>query len=239
MKIKYVTLTGADDRTDATKMAELSSKFKFAEWAILFSKSKAGVSRYPSTEWIEKSLPVLSGANLSAHLCGKWVDDANNGNITFFDDKISDAFQRIQLNMAHGRLNKVLNLSTELWGCHMDRPIIIGGPYQKYNLPIPTHKFFQCSAYILFDCSGGRGVLADEWPSLIYHCGKPMLCGYAGGLNPDNLEEELIKIEAIVGDAEIWIDMESGVRNNDEFDLKKCERVLVTASRWVDNAICF
>jgi len=65
--------------------------------------------------------------------------------------------------------------------------------------------------------------------------GKPLLCGYAGGLNPDNIEQELIKIEAVVGDAEIWIDMESGIRNKkDELDLEKCERVLAIAERWAD-----
>ena len=239
MKLKYVTLTGADDRTDAAKMAELSKRFSFVEWAILFSQAKSKVPRYPSYDWVVNALPVLAGTNLSAHLCGKWVDDANNGRITFLDDDDMDsAFGRIQFNMAREKLQKILNWVQPalFWNCVVNKPLILGGPYQKYKIRIPTDKYRQVGVSPLFDCSGGRGILADEWPPLaLDEYGKPLLCGYAGGLNPDNIEQELIKIEAVVGDAEIWIDMESGIRNSkDELDLEKCEMVLAIAERWAD-----
>lgn len=53
--------------------------------------------------------------------------------------------------------------------------------------------------------------------------------GYAGGLNPDNLEEQLTKIAAVVGNNSVSIDMESGVRTNNEFDLDKVRRCLQMA----------
>jgi hypothetical protein len=237
MKLKFVTLTGADDCTNASKMAGLSKKYKFAEWAILFSQSKAGVSRYPSLDWVDKSLPILSGCNLSAHLCGKWVDDAIKGRVTFLDDDaISDAFGRLQFNMAKDRLLNILKHETKFWDCAFDRPIILGGPYQKYKIYIPTDVFALHGANPLLDCSGGRGILPQHWPTIsVGEDGKPIFCGYAGGLGPDNIEEELLRIEDAVGDAEIWVDMESKLRNDkDEFDLEKCEQVLSIASRWVD-----
>jgi hypothetical protein len=238
MKLRYVTLTGADDKTDPLAMRELSEKYKFVEWAILFSQAKAGVSRYPSLDWLEKSLPYFYQMNMSAHLCGKWVDDANKGRITFLDDDdMADAFGRLQLNMAKDKLLKVLNWETKLWDCALEKPIILGGPYQKYKIKIPTDTFMQRGVSPLFDCSGGRGILAAEWPApALDEYGKPLFCGYAGGLGPDNIEEELAKIEAVVGDAEIWVDMESKIRNDkDEFDLEKCEQVLTRAKRWADN----
>ena len=240
MKLKFVTLTGADDRTDSVKMAELSTKYKFVEWAILFSQSKAGVPRYPSLDWIESAKSNLRGANLAAHLCGKWVDDANKGRLTFFDvddGQLSDCFNRVQLNMATDKLKKVLKSETLLCDCCLDdsKQIILGGPYQKYNLHIPTDLFMLHNVVPLFDCSGGRGVLPDSWPQLAQHEYGNMFCGYAGGLGPDNLEEQLKKIESVVGDATIWIDMESKVRNEkDEFDLNKCEQVLQIAKSWVE-----
>jgi hypothetical protein len=236
MKLKLVTLTGADDRTDVADMVELSKQFPYVEWAILFSQSKAGVSRYPSLDWLKKSLPYFNQMNMSAHLCGKWVDDANQGRITFLDDKgMSDAFGRIQMNQAKGRLWKVLKCETDFWDCAFDKPIILGGPYQKLN--IPTDAFMLHGVSPLFDCSGGMGILASEWPApALDEYGKPLFCGYAGGLGPDNIEEELAKIEAVVGDAEIWVDMESKIRNSrDEFDLEKCEQVLTRAKQWTDN----
>lgn len=235
MKLRFVTLTGADDNTDPQQMVELSKKYSFAEWAILFSQAKAGVPRYPSIDWAERALPILSGCNLSAHLCGKWVDDAHKGTITFLnDDLMNDSFGRVQLNMANDKLSKILKSDTNFWDCALDKPTILGGPYQSYKIDIPTDLFLLHGVSPLFDCSGGRGILSDSWPVPPSHeYGKPIFCGYAGGLGPENIEEQLNKIESVVGDAEIWIDMESKLRDNkDRFDLEKCERVLSIAEPW-------
>jgi phosphoribosylanthranilate isomerase len=73
---------------------------------------------------------------------------------------------------------------------------------------------------VLFDASGGRGILGD-WHSPIP--GK--ICGYAGGLGPDNVLQELEKISAICNKP-FWIDMEGKLRTDDKFDLTKCVAVL-------------
>jgi hypothetical protein len=231
MKIKYVTLTGADDNTRQEELLNLSEQYPFVEWGILFSQKKAGVApRYPDWGWVI-SLAHLVGtrsskANFSAHLCGKWVDDAMEGLPPFGEE----FFDRIQLNMAQGRLSKALQSESKVWESvtKVAQDVIFGGPYQKYNLQVDTELFTNKNVYPLFDTSGGRGQLAKEWPKPV-----DMLCGYAGGLNPDNLEDELRKIEAVVGDSTIWIDMESGVRTDNEFDLDKCERVLEIAEKYV------
>ena len=242
MKIKFVTLTGADDKTDASKMAELSQKFPFVEWAILFSQTKSGNPRYPSDQWIEASLPKLASCFLSAHLCGKWVSDAMDGVFTF--QKMSSAFGRIQLNMAGSRLRHVLADKTKFWeACEAagfgpreslcmdcEKPqLILGGPYLSNSIPVEKFNFFKAAP--LFDCSGGRGITSDNW--LEFPAEMP-LCGYAGGLGPDNIEEQLKKLEEVVGDNTIWIDMESKIRTDDEFDLEKCEKVLsiVAEYKW-------
>jgi hypothetical protein len=67
-------------------------------------------------------------------------------------------------------------------------------------------------------------VLAKEWPKPL----EDVLCGYAGGLGPDNIEAQLELISKAVGNREIWVDMETHVRSNDDqrFDLDKVEKVL-------------
>lgn len=55
----------------------------------------------------------------------------------------------------------------------------------------------------LFDTSSGFGILPEKWPELL----PELYCGYAGGLGPDNLQEQLEKIESVIGDNEIWVDM--------------------------------
>ena len=56
--------------------------------------------------------------------------------------------------------------------------------------------------------------------------GKPFKVGYAGGFNPENVADKLhyLLTNDEVGD--FWIDMESGVRTDDWFDLDKVRRVL-------------
>jgi hypothetical protein len=64
---------------------------------------------------------------------------------------------------------------------------------------------------VLFDASGGKGVSPKTWPSVPAALG----CGFAGGLGPDNLARELRRLEGIVGDRAVWIDMQSRVRSED------------------------
>jgi hypothetical protein len=55
----------------------------------------------------------------------------------------------------------------------------------------------------LFDTSGGAGVLPQEWPVPA----KDFWCGYAGGLGPFNVIEQVRKIETVCAKP-FWIDME-------------------------------
>lgn len=74
---------------------------------------------------------------------------------------------------------------------------------------------------ILFDASKGTGKPIEHFPQP-YH---GFFCGYAGGIGPDNIDGVISKIEDM-GPGICTIDMESGVRTNDKFDLSKVEKVL-------------
>lgn len=87
MKIKTVTITGADDSTDIEKLVEITKQFPFVEWGILFSPSrnKTGESRYPTLDWIHEFAervvnynifaPENLQMNASAHLCGGYTSE--------------------------------------------------------------------------------------------------------------------------------------------------------------------
>jgi len=226
MEIKFVTLTGADDSCNIENIHNLSKKYPFVEWGILFHKNKNGISRYPSKEWIEKLKPISKEINLSAHLCGNWVHEMRYGDIPFLKEPISEIFKRIQINCFGEMLEQVLFSENKFWDCKFDRPFMIGGSYKK---DIPINLFSEKGISPLFDCSGGRGIVPESWEKPV----KGLFCGYAGGLNPSNLEQQLKNIEDTVGNAEIWIDMETGIRNNDDmFDFKLCEEVLEIVSKY-------
>ena len=83
---------------------------------------------------------------------------------------------------------------------------------------------------LLFDASGGEGGVPELWPVPQ----KGAFCGYAGGLCSDNLRLQLQKIAEVAGNAEIWIDAESGLRSGDDaFDLEKVRMFLEIAKEWV------
>ena len=80
----------------------------------------------------------------------------------------------------------------------------------------------------LFDLSGGDGILPTQWPQ------SNQYIGYAGGLSPDNLLQQLYAIETVCG-SEIWIDAETHVRSNNDqlFDLDLVDKFLSIAEPYV------
>lgn len=236
MFIKYVTLTGADDSIAPSDLIPLTEKYPFVEWGILFSQNKSGVERYPSLYWVDSlvdSVAATHKINLAAHLCGKWADDALKGEITFLrDDRYRRAFQRIQLNLGKDRLKTAIG-SEDLRRAKevVKQQVMLGGNYGVVR-PDPDY-FIRARVSPLFDASGGRGILTLNWPKPLEYSQCKLFCGYAGGLGPDNIADELKRIEEVVGDGHIWIDMESRLRTGEKFDLEKCERVLQVAQQYV------
>ena len=80
---------------------------------------------------------------------------------------------------------------------------------------------------VLLDASGGQGINTD-----IEILNLPNKVGYAGGINPDNVADKLTYLLDNCT-SPFWIDMESGVRTNDWFDVEKVKQVL----RICDNII--
>jgi hypothetical protein len=216
MNLKQVTLTGADDSVNPSDLVEISKEYGFVEWGILLG-SKGG-TRFPTKRWIEDLLKVApTTMNLSAHLCGHFVTDA-----LIFDvgPNLDPKFQRTQVN-THGALFNLYGVKT------------------KWIKGIPQKVIFQCDGVNddmihgftkmglgspLFDTSSGAGVLPKDWPK----AWQDTYCGYAGGLDPTNVVEELKKIDLQTSGQPFWIDMETRVRSNRDaqFNLGLCREVL-------------
>lgn len=241
MKLKYVTLTGADNTVQPEKLVELSLKYPFVEWAILFSQNKTGQPRYPTLDWVDALIDYsrdYPDMHFSAHLCGKWVENAMQGEITFFRKTDYDLrFKRVQLNMGTDRLKRSLTCQPLLDAVnYCQKDVILGGNYR--HIKVDSAFFLKTGFLPLFDASGGRGVETKDWPTPFYdEEGNAILCGYAGGLGPDNVATELPRIEEEVGVNWCWIDMETKLRTvkggKDMFDLEKCEAVLQAAKPWI------
>lgn len=235
MSLELVSLAGADDQVAPEALAGLSARHPFAEWAILYFPEKEGTPRNPSGGWREQFL-ALKLPYTAAHLCGtKVFRDLLNAETA--PSLIADLsrYRRIQLNINARRPEftdeEVLAIYRTLHQAGLRLILQHHAASERvieeflYDLDEAGMKRVD----ILFDASKGTGQRPDAWPAPHRF---NLFCGYAGGLGPEVLEAELPKIKTAVAQAQsrrdlpYWIDMESGIRTDNVFDLEKAEQVL-------------
>lgn len=237
-RLKHITFTGVDERTDIARLQELQKRFPMAEFGVLASYhwSKNG-NRYPSPEFIPRLRG--KGLRLSLHICGEAAHDAamgrrlkiNNEHRDGWDkiDKLTrdslDIFKRVQLNVSNRPDNPDFCWISPIIGQEL---IIQQKSADDVGLWSSTYEHWTERPYphrdpisVLLDASGGRGL--DTGIKILPTDGK---VGYAGGFNPDNVAEKMSFLLENVTTGEFWIDMENGVRTDDWFDLDKVEKVL-------------
>lgn len=240
MKLDRVTITGADDSIDPSSLYALSKRFPFVEWGILVSKNSAGTRRFPSPNWIAELMgPAYQiPMRFSMHLCGSWLRRLLIGHNEIARQLLFYDFQRVQLNFHAEDLPVDENRFADcIYATFGMRDIIfqIDGNRGQDYLAIVGDGKQAFTALPLFDCSHGAGVLAKEWPKAFdidtYH-------GYAGGLGPENLADQIPLIAQAAGGARFWIDMETRVRSNSDqqFDLAKVEECLTICATFIDQS---
>ena len=214
-----ITFTGIDWKTDISELYEIQKQYPYVEWGVLVSKNwKTNGNRYFNPNFLDSLDETL---NLSAHLCGSVASEAVNGNLKpFIDwaDGYGYIFRRCQLNVSTNKNNPE---KFEYKGDIADyfEEVIL---QQKGANGCELFMNSDMSKYVsvLLDASGGNGIDTD-----IELLNVPAKIGYAGGINPDNVAD---KLSYIVKNCKTpyWIDMESGVRTNDWFDLDKVKKIL-------------
>lgn len=243
--LKGVTITGADDRVEISDLVQLGEEFAWVEWGIVLHPNKLGKEpRYPSEGWLRELCARVdrdrNGAHIidnplciSAHLCGRWARRTCRGEWLFHAiyPELVPAFSRWQLNIApYARmLDDVASFAAAM--PQLPRQFIIQVGELFYVSFARQVRALQKDAAILWDRSGGRGIFDDKWP--LIEADIPQ--GYAGGLTPDNIAEQLERLAGLRGEVlpPIWIDIETGVRTNNVFDLAKVRAVLEITKPWL------
>ena len=211
--LKRVTFSGIDQQTKVQELKKLYEKYPFVEFGFLYSQTanQKGQGRYPRTVILKGY--KKAGLPMALHLCGKISHDLVHGGdwsvVHQNLDGYLELFARIQLNIP-----KTRRFSRELTFPE-DKQIII-------QLHEGTEDLFACYKHLpnvvgFQDASGGRGIAQTEWmlPET-----EPF--GYAGGIGPENVVD-VVREVSMVCEQDFWIDMETNIRTNDRFDVKKCE----------------
>lgn len=239
MNLRRVTITGADDSTSIPELVDLSLEYPWVEWGILVSKKQEGRFRFPGRHWIERlsNIAARNTMRLSTHVCGAWTRNFLRGELAWSELPSCVAVsRRIQIN-THAELHASTAGMWTNMNSVPDKEFIfqwdgvnnhlayaaLGGRLQS-DATFPRVS-------VLFDTSGGAGVLPEGWPSPPV----PLSAGYAGGLGPDNVVEQVEKIE-LVCKQPYWIDMERRVRAEDDsaLDMEKVRVVLRAIPHKVD-----
>lgn len=226
-KLKLVTITGADDSTSIPKLVDLSLEFPFVEWGILVSQKQEGSYRFPTRHWIDRLSNIVerNSMNVSTHVCGKWVRQLLTGELDWnLLPSSIDVCQRVQIN-THAEPHVSATAMMENLA-QRSKEYIFQWDGVNDHLTHSAHAYGLRVA-ALFDTSGGAGILPKNWP-------KPkeeFWCGYAGGIGPENIAEQIRIIDAICNQP-YWVDMERRVRSADDsvFDLDKVRHVLAALS---------
>ncbi len=226
--LRLVTITGADDATSIQEMREITNEFPFIEWGILISSHYG--QRCPSMKWVQALVEERGrpGAkmNLSLHVCGMHLRKLTVGETPFALalDWAYCGFDRIQLNfhaVPQGDVGEQILSGICKASAEWDPEVIFQADGVNEALIRPTARRFRCS--YLFDRSHGAGVVPSEWPEF----DKAFPCGWAGGLGPDNLASELVRIqEKACPLTDYWVDMETKVRTGANLDLAKVRKCL-------------
>jgi phosphoribosylanthranilate isomerase len=219
-----LTITGADDTTDIQQMLDITVKYPFLEWGILFWESRVGTARYPSIKWANRFVDL--GLPSASHICGKMVNDYIAGKGRKF---FQQYFNRVQLNFNYNPETHDIRQMSEMF-MDSEKPIIT----QAKPCNEPLNNIGQVfNHHFLFDRSGGKGILPEQWPPVI----DKRVCGYAGGLTPENLAMQVGLIQNAAEHRAVWVDMESGVCTNDQLDLDKVVKALESMKVIIDHTM--
>jgi len=227
VRLTRVTITGADDGVDPYALAALSEKYPFVEWGLLMSKKRFGEPRYPSKLWLLNVADVVGFKRLSYHLCGEFARRAMGGDPTMVPRQI----ERMQLNGFSGYRLPCLVAAEACRELEFILQCDSAGALLNADELREQHGYQNVVA--LWDPSGGAGSwLMESGGWLPRQSDVKLPFGYAGGISEHNIEDTIAALCNGTGNP-TWIDLESGARTDDKFDLAKVERILKLAAPFV------
>lgn len=191
-----VTVTGVDVMTNLEKLPT------GVEYAVLYSESSENKKRHPSRQevvYLLRDLKAL-GHRCAVHICG---GAAKKSLIRGQLGDVISSVSRIQVN-------GLLDPRTLQDLCSLYRQHTIIAQYFEQNDPLLSVAARNIE--FLVDSSGGRGWLPRSWVRPVTNS----RVGFAGGLTPSNVRNELTRIAAVARGS-FWVDVESGVRDDDDW----------------------
>lgn len=243
MKLQYVTCSDPRENLATDAVLQLAQSAPIVEIAIQAHPSRMSFGM-PRNNWFGKllteSLYMNPFPNLAVHVNMEWCNDLCQGKIapeiqnwlSLYHTNGTPVIRRWQINI-HGSKTETFNadaIAKLLNNFHDNEFIFQYGntEYDKIQKLNATGARFS----VLYDMSCGTGELAKSWNSPLF-ANHPQ--GYAGGLSPENINENLGKIAQVAGNrTDIWIDAEGKLKTpvTKKFDINRAKQYINTALQW-------
>lgn len=224
-RLRRVSLTGADNAVSIEELCLLTQQYRRVEWALLYVPHAEGRPRNPTRTWRETFFNAKLPGYSAVHLCGRRA----------FEELLAGELpeellktNRLQLNINARQRDFTDDEVRAVFdkALHLGPDVIL--QYHADSAPLIEEAVANCPAelrsrlHVLMDASRGTGVEPVSWgaPSSL----AQVFCGYAGGLGPDNVVRVATQLNAL--NLPYWLDMESGIRTDNQFDLTKARAVL-------------
>jgi hypothetical protein len=229
MPLSYCSLTGVDETTPLVELAVVSDMYPYAEWGFLYSPKLQGTpGRYPSVARIQRAMKELPlYVRVALHVCDTGVARLLQDDyiVSTLIEQVGARGGRVQLNfdaardeIPSDRLRQVLLERPDI--AFITRRTDGSASVIEVLAGVANHAF-------LIDSSPTRGGSAQTWAA----APDSGLCGYAGGLGPDNLALQLPRIYEAAGKAEFWIALDNRLRDHhDRFSMSLARKCLEIVS---------
>lgn len=228
-----LSITGPDNLVKQESLKLLTDKYSNLEFALLYFPEKENQNRNPGVEWRNKFFSIIPKKNTAIHLCGKEV----------FDTILSEEFEKSQLFTELKKANRIqININARkdifthkevqsiysiLLSYHFTLILQYHERSKDWILPYIKNNSVE-NIHVLLDSSLGKGIAPKEFtfPEDLKNINCPI--GFAGGFNPENIKNfhEQIKQFKL---SKYWLDLETGSRTNDIFDIKKAENLCLSS----------
>ena len=244
MYLRYITCSDPREHNSIESIIDLA-RLPHTEIAVQCHPSKMS-NGMPRNIWFNDLLresTSIRGINLAIHINSEWADDicAKGCVPQIILDWLkvtkmgnSPAIKRVQLNMPQETADNI-NVAqlAKIFHCFPNQEFIL--QYNnKTKKAVKKMHHFGTDFSLLFDASGGNGIAPKLWEKPVYDI-HPM--GYSGGMSPDNVNDNLNKINKLVPEKSgIWIDAEGKLKSlidgKDLFDVSLAKKYVMCANRW-------
>ena len=243
MILEKITCSDMREYNEIDDIIDLGKKYPMAEFAIQAHPSKFS-AHMPRYVWFDTLAHAsrVNDINLAMHVNAEWRTEICHGNIPYEIKRMWDLKRdngksiigRVQVNINGGKdsFRFYANKVADIIRAYPDIEFIFQYTTRQRNRLKRLDKM-NVPFSMLFDASGGRGISPDTWRAPVMSNHK---MGYSGGLSPENVADNLNKINMVLPlDYKTWIDAEGKLKDAEtkQFDTVRAEQYIQNAIRWM------